>query len=83
MYGNILLKRYEQDALPEDMANTDLSDAQINLVLIINTEDGNWKPSPELQDALRFALRKEINLWKIGNLFVINAEMAQKKYFII
>lgn len=83
LYGNILLKRYEQDSLPENMANADLSDTQINLVLVINTEDGNWKPSPELQDALRFALRKEINLWRIGNLFVINAEMARKKYFII
>lgn len=48
LYGNILLKRYSQNGVPENLADPDLSDTLIYLVLVINPKEGEWKPEPEL-----------------------------------
>lgn len=83
LYGNILLKRYAQDNVSENMANPDLSKALIYLVLVINPQGGDWKPEPELQDALRLHLKDEMKIWRIQSLFVITPQQAREKHFII
>src|SRR5699024_9744886 len=83
LYGNILLQRYTQENLPEEMSDTNLSNVQIYLILVIKLKNGNWKPEPELQDDLRNCLRDELRIWKIRSLVVMNEETARKKNFII
>ena len=83
LYGNILLKRYSQDNVSENLANSDLSNSLIYLVLVINPQDGDWEPEPELQDDLRLHLKDEMRIWGIESLFVITPQQARKKQFII
>lgn len=83
LYGNILLKQYSQDKVPEKLADPDLSNTLIYLVLVINPQEGEWEPEPELQDDLRLHLKDEMRIWKIQSLFVITPQQARKKQFII
>ena len=83
LYGNILLKQYSQDKVPEKLADPDLSNTLIYLVLVINPQEGDWEPEPELQDDLRLHLKDEMRIWKIQSLFVITPQQARKKQFII
>lgn len=83
LYGNILLKRYAQDGVSENMANPDLSKALIYLVLVINPQEGDWEPEPELQDDLRLHLKDEMKIWRIQSLLVITPQQAREKHFII
>ncbi len=83
LYGNILLKRYSQDAVPESLANPDLSGTRIYLVLVINPQKGDWEPEPELQDDLRLHLKDEMRIWAIHSLFVLTVQQAREKHFFI
>ena len=83
LYGNILLKQYSQDKVPEKLVNPDLSKTQISLVLVINPQEGDWEPEPELRDDLQLHLKDEMKIWKIRSLFVITPQQARKKHFII
>ena len=83
LYGNILLKRYAQDGVSENLANPDLSKALIYLVLVINPQEGDWEPEPELQDDLRLHLKDEMKIWRIQSLLVITPQQAREKHFII
>lgn len=83
LYGNILLKRYSQDKVPEKLADPDLSNAQIYLVLVINPQNGDWEPEPELRDDLQRHLKDEMRIWNIRSLSVITPQQAREKQFII
>ena len=83
LYGNILLKRYSQDNVSENLTNSDLSNSLIYLILVINPGEGEWEPEPELQDDLRLHLKDEMRLRKIQSLFVITSQQAREKHFII
>lgn len=83
LYGNILLKRYEQENVPLDLVGPDLSDSTIYLILVINPPNGTWEPEPELQDDLRHQLQDEMKIWHIESLLVIGAQTAREKHFII
>ena len=83
LYGNILLKQYSQDKVPEKLADPDLSNTLIYLVLVINPQEGEWEPEPELQDDLRLHLKDEMRIWKIQSLVVITPQQAREKHFII
>lgn len=83
LYGNILLKRYTQENVPPDLADSDLSESSIYLILVINPQNGTWEPEPELQDDLRHQLQHEMKIWNITSLLVINAQTAREKHFII
>ena len=83
LYGNILLKQYSQDKVPEKLADPDLSNTLIYLVLVINPQEGEWEPEPELQDDLRLHLKDEMRIWKIQSLAVITPQQAREKNFII
>ena len=82
LYGNILLKRYSQDNIPDDMANSDLSEKDICLILVINT-NGAWEPEPELEDDLNLHLNDVMKIWKIQRLLVISDQIAREKHFIL
>ncbi len=83
LYGNILLKRYSQQDVPNSMAHPDLSTSRIYLMLVINPPNGTWEPEPALQDTLRQHLHDEIKIWRIESLLVINAQKARQKGFIL
>lgn len=83
LYGNILLKQYSQDKVPEKLVNPDLSKTQISLVLVINPQEGDWEPEPELRDDLQLHLKDEMKIWKIQSLVVITPQQAREKHFII
>lgn len=83
LYGNILLKQYSQDKVPEKLADPDLSNTLFYLVLVINPQEGEWEPEPELQDDLRLHLKDEMRIWKIQSLVVITPQQAREKHFII
>ena len=83
LYGNILMNRYSQTGIHENLLNVDLSDTKIYLVLVINPQSGNWEPEPELQDDLRQHMKDEIRIWGIQSLVVITEQQAREKQFII
>ncbi len=83
LYGNILLKRFPQENVPKYLANIDLSDTQIYLILVLNPKNGEWTPEPELRDDLMMHLKDELQIWKIQNLLVITRDQAKEKHFIL
>ena len=82
LYGNILLKRYPQNNIPDAMIKPDLFGKNICLILVINTK-GAWELDPELEDTLNYYLHDVMRIWKIPRLYVIDDQMARKKHFII
>lgn len=82
LYGNILLKRFPQDDVPNAMINPNLKDKSIYLILVINTH-GAWEPEPELEDDLNLHLNDVLKIWKIQRLLVINDQIAREKNFIL
>lgn len=83
LYGNILLKRYSQEGLTSNLADTDLSEYSIKLILVINTKDEKWTPAPELRDAIEQYLKEEIKIWKTAPFLVITQEEAREKGLIV
>lgn len=83
LYGNILLNQYSQDNVGKNLANSDLSNTQICLVLVINPKEGEWEPAPELRDVLKSHLIDEMRIWKIQSLLVITGQQAREKGFVI
>ena len=83
LYANILLNRYSQDAVPGSLLQAGLDKIDIQPIIVINPHDGNWKPEPELQDAIRSKLQRDMRIWKIKNILVINADDARKYKLIL
>lgn len=82
LYGNILLKRYTQDDVPNTMITPNLMDKTIYLIVVINT-NGIWEPEPELEDDLNLHLNDVMQIWKIQRLLVISDHIAREKHFIL
>lgn len=83
LYGNILLRKKEQAGVPVNCLLKDLSDIKLQLILVINTNKGDWKPAPELHDALQRYLRIEMRLWKIPSFLVLSARKAREKQLLV
>lgn len=79
LIGNILLKRYSQEGIPDALKHANMS--EIRLILVIKNAKEAW--IPPLQDLLRKEFRAEMNIWKIPDFIVLNEEKARKKHFII
>jgi hypothetical protein len=79
LYSNILLERYSQQGVPEQMKS--ISEKEICLVLVIKNAKLDWLIS--LRDKIAKELRKEMQIWKIPSFCVLNEEQARKKHFII
>ena len=82
LYGNILLKRYSQNNIPNAMVNPNLLEKEIHLILVINTS-GAWDPDPELGETLNQYLNDVLRIWRIKRLLVITERDAKDKHFIL
>lgn len=82
LYGNILLKRYTQNDVPNSMTDPNLMNKSIYLILVINT-NGAWAPEPELEDDLNLQLNDVMKIWQTKRLLVINDQTAREKHFIL
>lgn len=82
LYGNILLKRYSQNNIPNAMVNPNLLEKEIHLILVINTS-GVWDPDPELGETLNQYLNDVLRIWRIKRLLVITERDAKDKHFIL
>ena len=79
LYANILLNRYAQDGVSEEMKNVE--NLEIRLVLVIKNADKSW--IIPLQEKFRKELNSEMRIWKIQDFMILNEEQARKKYLIV
>lgn len=79
LYANILMKRYSQDGVSEQMKN--VKDLDIRLVLVVKNAETVWLDP--FRDKFRNELRKEMQIWKIPEFIILNEEQARKRHFII
>ena len=81
LYSTILLRRYSEDGLSELLRQTDMSNLQIVLVLVVkNAEKERLIP---FQDVFRRELKDEMKIWKISGFIVINDAKARDKQLVI
>lgn len=79
LYANILLNRYSQDGVSQEMKN--VKELEMRLILVIKNADRSW--IDPLHDIFRKELNAEMRIWKIPDFIILNEEMARKKHFII
>ena len=79
LYANILLNRYAQDGVSEEMKN--IENLTIRLVLVIKNADKPW--IIPLQEKFRKELYPEMHIWKIQDFIILNEEQARKKRLIV
>lgn len=79
LYTSILLNRYSQDGISDEMKN--IENLEIRLILIIKNADRSW--IVPLQDVFRKELKAEMHIWKIPDFIILDEEQARKKHFII
>ncbi len=79
LYANILMERYSQEGLSEQMRN--VKEREIYLVLIVKNAESAWLDP--FRDKFRKELSKEMIIWNISEFFVLNEEQARKKHFIL
>ncbi len=79
LYASILLNRYSQDGISDEMKN--IENLEIRLILVIKNADRSW--IVPLQDVFRKELKAEMHIWKIPDFIILNEEQARKKHFIV
>ena len=79
LFANIIMKRYQQDGVPEQMKN--VKNLEIRLILIVKDAELGWLDP--FRDKFRNELRKDMQIWKIPEFIILNEEQARKKQFII
>lgn len=79
LYASILLNRYSQDGVPDEMKST--GTFEMRLILVIKNAKKSWIPT--LHDIFRKELNAEMRIWKIPDFIVMNEEMARKNHLII
>ena len=75
LYANIMLKRYSQDGMPDQLK--DAENLNMRLILIVKNAEIAWL------DPFRDKFRKELRIWKIPDFIILNEEQARKKQFIL
>lgn len=78
MYANILLKRYSQDGVSDQLK--DVENLEMRLILVVKNAERSWLDP--FRDKFRKELRKEMQIWKIPDFIILNEEQARKKHFI-
>ena len=81
LYASILLKRHENESLPQNLAAQDWSCAEINCLLVVKKAKKEW--GVDLRDKLNSAVKKERRAWKIKDFYVLNEAQARSKQFIL
>ena len=79
LYVNILLNRYSQDGVSEEMKKVE--NLEMRLILVVKNADKSW--IVPLQDIFRKELNAEMRIWKVPDFFILNEEQARKKHLII
>lgn len=79
LYANIVLKRYSQDGMPDQLK--DAENLNMRLILIVKNAEIAWLDP--FRDKFRKELRKEMRIWKIPDFIILNEEQARKKQFIL
>ena len=79
LYANIVLKRYSQDGMPDQLK--DAENLNMRLILIAKNAEIAWLDP--FRDKFRKELRKEMRIWKIPDFIILNEEQARKKQFIL
>lgn len=79
LYANILMKRYSQSGVPEQMKNVENLD--VRLILVVKNAEPAWLDP--FRDKFRTQLKKEMQIWKIPDFIILNEEQARKKHFIL
>lgn len=75
LYANIVLKRYSQDGMPDQLK--DAENLNMRLILIVKNAEIAWLDP--FRDKFRKELRKEMRIWKIPDFIILNEEQARKK----
>ena len=81
LYASILLKRHENESLPQNLAAQDWSCTEINCLLVVKKAEKAW--IVDLRDKLNSAIKKERRSWKIKDFYVLNEAQARSKQFIL
>ncbi len=76
LYANILLERYSNEGLSEELLDTHMADIDIRLVLVVKNAEKEWLEP--FADVFRKTLQEELSIWKIPTFSVINEETARK-----
>jgi hypothetical protein len=79
LYANIMLKRYSQDGVPDQLK--DAENLNMRLILIVKNAENAWLDP--FRDRFRKELGKEMRIWKIPEFFILNEEQARKKHFVL
>lgn len=79
LYANIMLKRYSQEGVPEQLK--DVENLNMRLILIVKNAEISWLDP--FRDKISKELRKEMQIWKIPEFVILNEELARKKHFIL
>jgi hypothetical protein len=79
LYANIVLKRYSQDGMPDQLK--DAENLNMRLILIVKNAEIAWLDP--FRDKFRKELRKEMRIWKIPDFIILNEEQARKKQFVL
>jgi len=80
LYASILLKKQEQDQMPDALKIADLSDVSLRLILIVKNAEKAWLVP--YVDVFRKELHDVMKIWKITNFLVITEEMAREKKLV-
>ena len=79
LYGNILLGRYSDDGVPENLSVKAFLKKQIIFLLLVKEAKEEWLIN--VRDDLNSRMNDIMRIWKIQRIMVLNEEMAwQKKY---
>ena len=79
LYANIVLKRYSQDGMPDQLK--DAENLNMRLILIVKNAEIAWLDP--FRDKFRKELRKEMRIWKIPDFIILTEEQARKTQFIL
>ncbi len=79
LYANIVMKRYSQSGVPEQMQNVENLD--MRLILVVKNAEPAWLDP--FRDKFQKELKKEMQIWKIPDFIILNEEQARKKRFIL
>lgn len=77
LYANILFSRYESTGIPSRLLESNLSNISIRLLLVVKNAKKEWLIP--LREKLESELKKDLCIWRIDKIFVINEEIARQK----
>lgn len=81
LYSAILLHKYEQDGVSQELRKNNLKDREFRIVIIVKT--ARPERLPIYADIFRKELNAEMRVWRMQTIILLNEEQARKKKFIV